>query len=412
MALIFKILISFVFVAFSLTDELGGSATVYEVGFFAFRSPSPSLTEEELKAHIEGDRIFESQFVSDPSSVQSGLGPHFFNTSCRSCHVLDGRGSPFIGKDFARSQAVLKVFVRPFSDSKWKEVQATDRAVTGYKPLADVKLKWIETSTVEFPDGELVTLRKPVLDVTLNSEKVLYADKFSSIRIAPPVYGLGLLEAISQSDIEENHQKNHPNALLGAGRFGWKADSPSVYFQTAKAFFNDMGLTSAVFPGQGLIEISPHQLERNAFYVSSLGVPVRRRIYPELEDQGEAVFRRIGCASCHQPTWKTDYSPISGFSNQTIHPFTDLLLHDMGEDLSENPMSDEKIHRFWRTPPLWGIGLAQKLNNKVGFLHDGRARNFEEAILWHSGEAKVSKTKYLGLSSLERKALSAFLKSL
>jgi CxxC motif-containing protein (DUF1111 family) len=148
-------------------------------------------------------------------------------------------------------------------------------------------------------------------------------------------------------------------------------------------------------------------------YVQTLAVPSRRNFDDPAVKSGKTLFRQIGCASCHITELKTGIHPeIPELSNQTIHPYTDLLLHDMGEELADNRPDYKADGREWRTPPLWGIGLIEIVNGHTFFLHDGRARNLEEAILWHNGEGKASKENFVKLSKENREALIKFLKSL
>jgi CxxC motif-containing protein (DUF1111 family) len=210
----------------------------------------------------------------------------------------------------------------------------------------------------------------------------------------------------------------------GIGRFGWKAGAPNVVQQTAGAYNGDMGVTSAMFPAESCEgdrpecaahapEVSDDVVLAVARYMQTLGVPARRNLDDAQATQGEAVFYQVGCAACHTPTVVTGtLAGVPSVGYQTIHPYTDLLLHDMGPDLADGRPDFQANGREWRTPPLWGIGLVQTVNGHSNFLHDGRARGLMEAVLWHGGEAKKSRDAVLGLSSSARAALIKFLESL
>jgi CxxC motif-containing protein (DUF1111 family) len=211
------------------------------------------------------------------------------------------------------------------------------------------------------------------------------------------------------------------------GRFGWKANVPTVEQQNAGAFNGDIGITSALFPEQpcavaqdecaaavdgGTPEIDDEKLDRVTFYTRTLAVPARRRVTDDAVVRGERLFREAGCAACHTPTLRTGDSDIAGLANQTIHPYTDLLLHDMGPDLADGRPDGDASGREWRTAPLWGIGLVETVNGHTRFLHDGRARNLSEAILWHGGEGRSAKQRFAAMPEVDREALVAYLESL
>ncbi|MEO8007973.1 MAG: di-heme oxidoredictase family protein, partial [Betaproteobacteria bacterium] len=215
---------------------------------------------------------------------------------------------------------------------------------------------------------------------------------------------------------------------IALGRFGWKANQPSLRQQAASAFVNDMGVTTSVFKRENCPKIQiacrkrptgmvPEQPDRAfnelLFFTRALGVPARRRIDDPVIVHGEQLFAQAQCAVCHVPEIKTgDYSALPLLGNQVIHPYTDLLLHDMGDGLADGRPDFRAGPRDWRTPPLWGIGLSEKVNGNSSLLHDGRARNPTEAILWHGGEAEVSREAFRRMLKTEREALLTFLSSL
>jgi CxxC motif-containing protein (DUF1111 family) len=215
---------------------------------------------------------------------------------------------------------------------------------------------------------------------------------------------------------------------LDLGRFGWKANQPSVEQQVAAAFLGDIGITSSLFPNEncppaqadcghafngGKPEIPDSRLEKVTIYTQTLAVPAMRNTEDKEVKQGARLFVQSQCSVCHTPQHETgDNHPLEPLRGQIIYPYTDLLLHDMGEGLADNRPDGLASGTEWRTPPLWGIGLVETVNGHTMFLHDGRARNLEEAILWHDGEAKESRKNFMGLTLEERNALIKFLGSL
>ena len=291
-----------------------------------------------------------------------------------------------------------------------------------------------------FADGTPFTLQSPRYTLT-GVYSALPATLMFSPRVAPVVFGLGLLEAIPASTIESNADPSdrdrdgisgRPNYMedlvsgqpRAIGRFGWKANTPNLIQQAAAAYNGDMGITSTLFPGESCEEYRPecaaHPIEVSdsivaavGFYTQSLGVPARRNLDDRQVIAGEALFRRVGCASCHLPSVRTGTMPgIPEVSNQQIQPFTDLLIHDMGRALADGRPDFKATGSEWRTPPLWGIGLVQTVNGHSRFLHDGRARSLMEAVLWHGGEAERSRRAVQRFSAQERTALVKFLESL
>jgi CxxC motif-containing protein (DUF1111 family) len=323
---------------------------------------------------------------------------------------------------------------------------------------------------VQFADGVTMILRKPVWALTSNYAGSGYdfdADSVFSARVAPPMIGMGLLALIPQADITINEDPADGNGdgvsgkanyvwsvaeqTVLLGRFGWRAGQPSVLEQSAGAFVNDMGLTSrlqltencrphqadclAAPNGNGDsntdstdasydYEVSDTILDAVAFYASHLSVPQRRDAYSEEVQAGKTLFNEAGCSACHIEQYQTGSSTEHPeLANQTIFPYTDLLLHDMGEDLADfsidnSPAADSVQVEFlasareWRTPPLWGLGLTQTVDPQATFLHDGRARSILDAVLWHGGEAQNAKQKLLQMSSEQREQLLAFLNDL
>ena len=268
------------------------------------------------------------------------------------------------------------------------------------------------------------------------------ADLRSGLRLAPALVGLGLLEAVPEETIlalaarapvdgirgKANRVWDESRGRTVLGRFGLKANHGSIREQVAIAFFNDIGLSTPVYPDQncppasdtcsvqmvaGRPEITVLRLDATELYIRALAVPARRNLDDAQVRRGEALFAQARCAVCHVPELHTGPFPaMPQLAHQTIRPYTDLLLHDMGEGLSDGRPDFLAGGSEWRTPPLWGIGLARTVNGADGFLHDGRARDFAEAILWHGGEGSVSRDAFARMSRPERDALMAFLQSL
>jgi CxxC motif-containing protein (DUF1111 family) len=409
-------------------DASGGATTIRDASSFAFSTPAPNLDGAAFDLHMQGDAAFEAAFVTAPSKVNPGLGPVFNNTSCVACHARDGRGrppepgQPLVSMLFRMSLSGSGGLGGPVPGFG---SQLQPRAVFGKAPEAEVR-------------GS-VTLSVPSYEV-LNSYIPMPAGVIWSPRVAPSVFGLGLLEAVDESTLRGLADENDADgdgvsgrinmvedALTGrtaVGRFGLKSNTPNLLQQSAAAYNNDMGITSHVFPAetcagqsQGCdasgIEVDSVTLASVAFYVRSLAVPARRDIRNASVLEGEALFSSLGCAACHIPTLRTGVlDGVAAVSDQTIHPYTDLLIHDMGEGLSDGRPDFLASGREWRTAPLWGIGLTEVVSGHTRFLHDGRARNLEEAILWHGGEAEKAKEKYRNLDPIDRATLVMFLQSL
>jgi CxxC motif-containing protein (DUF1111 family) len=317
--------------------------------------------------------------------------------------------------------------------------QLQNRAILGVQKEADVEVQYEERS-FRFDDGSSYSLRFPRYTVT-NTYAAFPSGAYLSPRVAAPVFGLGLLEAVSEADIlsladeadrdndgisgRPNYVFNYVSGQTSLGRFGWKANQPSLLQQVAAAYNGDMGITTSVFPNENSlgqpqydgrdddIELNDSLLHSVEFYVRSLAVPARRRLNDPQVQRGKQLFAEASCNRCHVPDMRTAVNiTFPEISNQLIHPYTDLLLHDMGEDLADGRPDFLASGREWRTPPLWGIGLTQKVNGHNNFLHDGRARNLLEAVLWHGGEAASSRDKVKAMPASDRAALVKFLESL
>lgn len=414
----------------------GGDTSINNRTSFAFEVPAPNLSPENLERHLDGDIEFGNVFVTEPAPVNPGLGPLFNNVSCESCHLNNGRGLPEFGNTALRSLSLVRV-----SDPNGIPAvpggpppvpglgnQIQDHAIFGVDPEADISLDW-EEITGTYPDGTEYSLRRPILTIILADGQPLDENILTSVRMPPPVFGLGLLEAISDETLlgmtdpndedgdgisgRVNMVWDSVSATTKVGRFGLKANNPSLRQQTAGAYAEDMGVSNPDIPDDDLgTDITQEQLDLATFYVQSLAVPNRLDTDDPDVKKGEQFFYGIGCNQCHVATLETGESEIEELSNQKIQAFTDLLLHDMGEGLADNRPDFQANGREWRTAPLWGIGLTQRVLGVQNFLHDGRARTLEEAILWHGGEAEQVKNDFMNLSEKEREQLIDFLNTL
>ena len=369
------------------------------------------------------------------TTARDGLGPHFDARSCSSCHFMDGRGNPHNNP----SSLVIKISF--LNNGEYQPVpsyggQLTRFAIDEFEPEGSVKINQVN-SPVLFPYNQL----------TENAYQINWlkglpkSNTIISPRIAPHLIGLGLIEAIDEQSIYKKHDPDDKdgdgisgrvnliesnNGEQTLGRFGWQAESPTVAFQVGKALINDMGITNLIFSenicednlghtqcAKGVeTEISQHLFDQLVLYSKALAVP-RIRVDNKKFKAGLSLFNKVQCDSCHTPFYVTDDNhPETQFANKTIAPFTDLLLHDMGDQLADKDIDGNIYTTEWRTPPLWGIGLFDEVNKHTYFLHDGRAKSIHEAILWHGGEAKKSKELYTELNSNEKKQLIEFLNAI
>lgn len=432
---------------FSTGEFSGGDTTIFDATSHAFSTPAPNLSQSAFEKHLEGDVEFGAAFVTAPAVVNPGLGPVYNNVSCINCHVRDGRGRP-PGLDEKLVSLLFRLSLPNTEDAATEAApvpvpgfgtQLNNRSIVGTPPEGQVDIAYTD-QTVTLADGTRVHLYYPNYTLT-DTYQPLPEDVELSPRVALAVFGLGLLEAIpektilayaDETDANGDGISGKPNYVWDVvekkytlGRFGWKANQPTLLQQVAAAYHDDMGVTTSLFPtenskGQAQLtyqnptpEVSDEILEVVTFYVQTLAVPARRNVDDPQVHLGEQLFAEAQCASCHIPTLRTGVLPgVPSVSNQTIHPYTDLLLHDMGPDLADNRPDFRADGREWRTPPLWGIGLVQRVNGHTNFLHDGRARSLMEAILWHGGEAENSRRAVEQMSQAERDALIAFLESL
>ena len=452
-------------------ENPGGGATTRRsrVNRDAFSQPSQGISFENEGRFRIGNSIFRKLWVTPPSSTDSsdGLGPLYNARGCQNCHLKDGRGTP-PSANFPDDTAVsmfLRLSIPPETEEQKRLLaerrvnvipepayggQLQNFAVQGVPIEGHMRIDYTD-KPVTLADGSRVVLRRPEYSITDLGYGPLHPKTMLSPRVAPQMIGLGLLEAIPEDEIRAKADPDDRNndgisgrtnevwslkdGTTRLGRFGWKAGNPTVEQQSAEAFAGDIGISNPMVtasfgdctgsqkaclnaPHGDSARQDGHEVGRElfdlvVFYSQNLAIPPRRRPDDPQTLAGKTLFNEIGCAACHTPSHRTgDVAGQPHLSNQRIWPYTDLLLHDMGEDLADHRPEGEATGREWRTPPLWGIGLTGAVSRNTNFLHDGRARTIEEAILWHGGEAQKPRDAYASLSREERDALLAFVKSL
>lgn len=428
-------------------NHSGGAGTSFHAPTRnAFSHPAQNLAPAQRTRFRVGDAVFRKLWVTAPASTAAsdGLGPLFNARSCQRCHRKDGRGRPPLNES-DRGGTLLLALTHPNGADPVYGGQLQPHAVPGVPSEGRIEIAHRPVSLPGLPD---TTLRHPLYEVRDLSWGPLDPQTGLSPRVAPPMIGLGLLEAIAEADILAHADPDDvdgdgisgraswvPAGAPGRrllGRFGWKAEAPTIRGQAAKAFFEDIGIGNPALPGAAGactpaqvacqeapggdgdgdgIEISARLFDQVVFYARNLAVPARRDAdAPEVLD-GKRIFHAAGCADCHVPKFVTP--EIAGrpeHSFQLVWPYTDLLLHDMGDELADG--GTDPLRREWRTPPLWGIGLTETVSGTFRLLHDGRADGLLEAILWHGGEAEAARDRVMQLSRAEREHLLAFLRSL
>ncbi len=458
----------------------GGDTGVSITSAESYSKPSSNLTALRKGDFFVGNAFFKQPWVIAPASTDSrdGLGALFNVAACQSCHIKDGRGhAPMTSSDDADS-LLIRLAMPASNDEQRQQLQSSmiekvahpmyggqlqDRGIQSVPAEARIEVQWTD-KPVTFADGHIETLRAPTFTLTNPGYGAFDDELMVSPRIALPMIGLGLLDQIPDTDIKKqavsaskdttaisgkfNWVMDPQTGQTALGRFGWKAGQTKLVTQNQSAFNEDMGLTSNIRPiesctplqtaclkattgsdAQGdnkpAVEVSDEVVKFVEFYTRNLAVPNRRDADNEQVLAGKKHFYNIGCQSCHTPRYqlpKTNDDHLEQHG-QVIYPYTDLLLHDMGDDLADRtiagklPSKDAQVEFLansyeWRTPALWGIGLAQTVDPQATFLHDGRARTLLEAVLWHGGEAKAQQQKVLQLDKQGRAELNAFLQSL
>ena len=412
----------------------------------SLQEPVNSLNDDEFDTFILGKSFFHIPWVEPPSATtaRDGLGPLFSSNTCISCHPQNGKGSVYNNSGEISRSLVSRLSlnnqqtINPelgFIPDPIYGSQLSINAIYGVKPEGKPSRKYIEKIII-LNKGEKIILHQAIYGITELGYGALSKDIVISQRVPPALIGLGLLEKISDvqllanEDIEDknrdgisgkaNRVYSPEHSAIVIGRFNWKANAPTVKYQVAAAMSNDMGLTSPLFPeescttaqkeclaapkGKDKFDVPMKRLDAVTFYLKNLQVPQREE--DEVYKKGLKLFKQLSCASCHIPRFSLD-------NGRDIHPFSDLLLHDMGKGLADGRVEFKATGSEFRTAPLWGIATYKKiLKKRVNFLHDGRAKTLKEAILWHGGEAEVSKNSFINLAPQKRKILIDFLESL
>jgi CxxC motif-containing protein (DUF1111 family) len=427
----------------------GDTTNVLLFGSKAFSRAAENVTPEHERSFFSGNSFFNSAWVQAPASTtaRDGLGPLFNARSCSTCHFADGRGRPPLGDDEPFSSMLLRIGTGALASDGAPEADPTYGGQLQPLAIAGVSGEGTPRHSVsatpgEYPDGEPYELVAPTYWVEQHAYGTPSALALSP-RVAPHMIGLGLLEAIPEErlrTLEDPDDRDGdgisgrlnlvPDVVSGelvVGRFGWKSEQPSVRQQSAGAFNGDIGITTSLFPDQdctaaetecaaatpgGDPEASDAVLAAVVTYSRLLAPPARARYAEARVLEGKALFSEIGCASCHTPSHVTGTSDLEELGGQRIWPYTDLLLHDMGEALSDDRPSYMAEGSEWRTPPLWGIGRIPEVNGHDRLMHDGRARGVAEAILHHGGEGAPARDAFMALSGVERRKLVEFVESL
>ncbi len=451
-------------------EDLPGGTTTNTRRFDreAFSQPSENLSFEARGDFFVGNGFFRRLWVTAPSSTTSadGLGPLYNARACQRCHLKDGRGHPPANAEDSAVSMFLRVSIPPQTDEQRQAIldhmanvipeptyggQLQDIAIPGHAPEGRMAIEYKEIE-VSFADGETASLRAPEYSFVDLGYGPMHDEALLSPRVAPPMIGLGLLEATAPEDIiaradpddadgdgisgTAKYIWSRANERVMLARFGWKAGNATIADQSSDAMAGDIGVSNPLFPSHsgdctanqqtcldapagvggagGDLEASAEVMEKIFFYSSHLAVPARRNIDDPQVLRGKQLFYEANCTACHTPKQATrnDDDVDPALRGQLIWPYTDLLLHDMGEGLADGRPEGTATGSEWRTPPLWGIGLTEEVNGHTFFLHDGRARNLTEAILWHGGEALAAREAFRTMDKTDRDAMIAFLESL
>ena len=420
---------------------LGGSTTVHyqysDEPDNLFKQMAGHLAPVSAQPFVLGRRLHHTDFGNGAHSEQPNpvfqnqvgkLGPKYIERSCIACHVNNGRASlPATGT--LVDQSVIRIGIDDCGTEHPIFGSVLQPNITSGPPEAQAIVSDYTLTTGQYADGQPYELRQP------NYSFAGFTPTFHSVRIAAPLVGLGLLEAIDESTImaQADPDDADGDGISGRiqvvqdpetgdsrlGRFGFKASQAKLIHQIAAALNTDIGVSTSIYPtldgeaAAGPVELDDNALAEMTRYIGTLGVGAQRDYADPQVQWGEQVFTTIGCAQCHTSTLTTsEFHPWTELRDQTIHPFSDMLLHDMGPGLADNMGEGNATGAEWRTTPLWNIGLTAAVGGQESYLHDGRARTLEEAILWHGGEGAASAESFRSLPASDRNALVEFLKSL
>lgn len=405
--------------------------------------PTDNLSNEELETFILGKSFFRIPWVEAPSATtaRDGLGPLFSANACISCHPNNGSGSVYTKDGNISRSLVTRFSLKDKLDNKNGFVPdstyGNQLSINGVKDVPYEGKPTLKYEIVPFtyPDGKRVELKKPIIGVSDLQYGLLDQNTVIAHRLAQPLIGLGMINKIKDEDILKYQDvddkdgdgiSGRPNWAVDPqtgekklGRFTWKASAVSLKHQVAAAFINDMGITSPLYPdenctqnqkecvdapkGRDEFDLPMQRLDAVTFYVGHLQIPKPKETKEFLE--GQRLFESVGCTKCHVPSYEVN--------GQEIYPYSDFLLHDMGEGLSDDGRVEfDAKPNEWRTQPLWGVGKRATILGQGDYLHDGRAKSIEEAILWHGGEAENIKQRFVGLTQEEREKILEFLKGL
>jgi len=424
-----------------------GNSTTFTFTSVAFDTPADWVTGGLMDRFLSGDTLYDTPRVADGNPINGGLGPVYAGYACGSCHVGAGRTKSHLlteGGSGPYGFSAFLTFLRTPNNQYHRNYGRVlhDQAIYGATPEGKLKVSYSE-AFYKFPDGEPYSLITPSYTITDWYAEVIPDENLEmSVRTPLRHVGLGLMMALDQNEILALSGIEYPEYGISGevnwviernvkhmGLSGHKAQHADLTVELG--FLSDMGVTNDRFPheisegqsqvdGDYDIQITTKDMGDVDFYLHSLGVPARRYVDNPIVKQGEKLFYQAKCNLCHTPTLHTkpggvkliDGTNMPWLGNQTIHPYSDFLLHDMGPELGDDFSQFNASGDEWRTTPLWGIGLQNVVNGHTSFLHDARARNYVEAIMWHGGEGDVSRQLFKQMQKSERDALITFLKSL
>ncbi|MBR1941528.1 MAG: thiol oxidoreductase [Bacteroidaceae bacterium] len=437
-----------------------GTSTVFYTSAVAYDQPAKWVSGSYDVRFTRGDQLYDNVKTIDNNGHMGGLGPVYAGYSCGSCHRNAGRTEPTLwtqGGSGTYGFTSALIYVTRKNGAFFQDYGRVihDNAIYGVQPEGKLRVKW-DFEKFQFPDGEEYELAKPNFEIyEWYADSIAPEDLFCTVRIPLRHVGMGQIMAIDRHEIEQlAARSNYPEYGISGkanyivergvrqlGLSGNKAQHADLTVELG--FSSDMGLTNSRYPeeiseGQrqinqgsmmGLLydqlDVSTEDMENVDLYMQSLGVPARRNVNDPQVQHGEQMFYQAKCHLCHVTTLHTQPrgstllagTELPWLGGQVIHPYSDFLLHDMGSEimgvgLNDNYVSGLARGNEWRTTPLWGVGLQQKVNGHTYFLHDGRARNFVEAIMWHGGEGEASKNLFKNMSKSDRDDLIKFLESL